>query len=81
MRRKFLYLVVVAVIAMAASWNVSRSMSEEALLSDVALANVEALAEESVRSVGCCPLGGYCIIMVNGSIIYSASGESPCSGG
>jgi hypothetical protein len=47
MRQKFLYLVVLAVIAMAASWNVSRSMSEEALLSDVALANVEALAEET----------------------------------
>jgi hypothetical protein len=57
MNRKILFLIVGAVIAVAAGWNVSRSMNEEALLSDVALANVEALAEESseefTNATGC----------------------------
>jgi hypothetical protein len=46
MKRKILYLTVVIVIAVAAGWNVSRNMSGEAL-SDVALANVVVLAQES----------------------------------
>jgi hypothetical protein len=46
MNKKILSLVAVAAIAMAASWNVSQSRTEMAL-SDVALENVEALAEES----------------------------------
>jgi hypothetical protein len=45
MKKHLISIFVVAAIATAAGWNVSRNMSEEAL-SDVALANVEALAWE-----------------------------------
>jgi hypothetical protein len=53
MNRKILFLIAGAVIAVAASWNVSRSTSEEALLSDVTLENIEALANENGGSGGC----------------------------
>jgi hypothetical protein len=43
MNRKILYLGAVAAIAVAAGWNVMQSQNEVAL-SDVALANVDALA-------------------------------------
>jgi hypothetical protein len=53
--KKILFLIfAVAAIAVAAVWNVSRNMNEEAL-SDVTLANVEALAD----SEGTKPCSGY----------------------
>ncbi|MDR0743263.1 MAG: NVEALA domain-containing protein, partial [Tannerella sp.] len=44
MNKILLSIFMVAVIAMVADWNVSRNMSKKALLSNMALANVEALA-------------------------------------
>jgi hypothetical protein len=45
MKRNFILIFTVAAITGAAGWNVSQNMSEKAL-SDVTLANVEALADE-----------------------------------
>ncbi|MDR2139630.1 MAG: NVEALA domain-containing protein [Tannerella sp.] len=45
MKRIFFYMMIVAAIVVAAAWNVSQSKSEMAL-TDVALENVEALADE-----------------------------------
>jgi hypothetical protein len=64
MKKKILYVIVVVAIALMAGWNVSRNMSEEAL-SDMALANVEALAQETNSECpnGClaeCSSGCYC---------------------
>jgi hypothetical protein len=53
MNRKILFLIAGAVIAVAASWNVIRSMSEGVQLSDVALENVEALASENYETDDC----------------------------
>jgi hypothetical protein len=44
MKKNLISIFTVAAIATAAGWNVSRNMSEEAL-SDVALTNIEALAQ------------------------------------
>ncbi|MDR1339645.1 MAG: NVEALA domain-containing protein [Prevotellaceae bacterium] len=56
MKKKILYVIVVVAIALMADWNVSRHMSEE-FLSDMALANVEALAdEENGLANVCCPI-------------------------
>jgi hypothetical protein len=47
MNIKNLYVTAVVGIALLSGWNVSRIMNEKASLSDMALANVEALADES----------------------------------
>jgi hypothetical protein len=64
MNRKILFLATATAIVLATGWNVSRNMNEKAL-SDVALANVEALAGEinSECPNGClaqCGSGCYC---------------------
>jgi hypothetical protein len=46
MKKKILLLAAVVTVSAAAGWNFSQNRSET-VLSDVALANVEALAEES----------------------------------
>jgi hypothetical protein len=46
MKKKLLYFVGVAAIALVAGWNINLSQNEFAI-SDMALANVEALAQES----------------------------------
>jgi hypothetical protein len=45
MKKKILGVAIVAAIALVSGWNISQSMSEVAI-SDVALENVEALADE-----------------------------------
>jgi hypothetical protein len=56
MRKKILSFAALAGIALVAGWNVSQSMNEVAL-SDIALENVEALADEAngLPNV-CCPI-------------------------
>jgi hypothetical protein len=70
MKRKLLYFTVVVVIAMATSWNVSRNISKTAM-SDVALANVEALSSEIGDACGGCSSscsGQFCcLILINGT--------------
>ncbi|MDR2139628.1 MAG: NVEALA domain-containing protein [Tannerella sp.] len=56
MKRKKIYMMIVAAIAVAAAWNVSQSKSEMAL-TDVALENVEASAGGE-GGVTCCPDAG-----------------------
>jgi predicted negative regulator of RcsB-dependent stress response len=51
MKKNLISIFVVVAIAMVAGWNVMQSQSNEAL-SDVALANVEALADEG-GSIAC----------------------------
>jgi hypothetical protein len=47
MKRKFFYVLIGAAIVTAAAWNVGQSLNKnEMALSDVALANVEALGQE-----------------------------------
>jgi hypothetical protein len=58
MKRKLLCLITAVTMTVITAWNISQNMSEEAL-SDVALANVEALAEENSE----CPNG--CIAQAN----------------
>jgi hypothetical protein len=74
MNIKKLYVTAVVGIALLSGWNVSRNMSEKALLSDMALANVEALAGEDAS--GC---SNYCIsdsaydcyvYFSNGAVLY-----------
>jgi hypothetical protein len=52
MNIKNLYVTAVVGIALLSGWNVSRIMSEKASLSDMALANAEALADESNNNEG-----------------------------
>jgi hypothetical protein len=69
MKKKILGVAIVAAIALVSGWNISQSMSEVAL-SDVSLANVEALAdgENSLcskniwysASSSCCDLIKHC---------------------
>lgn len=51
------------------------------VLSDVSLGNIQALAKEDAKAVGCCPQGGFCMVIVNGVIVYCSVGECPCSNG
>jgi hypothetical protein len=53
MNKKILISIFVVAIAIVAGWNVMQSQSDEAL-SDVALANVEALADETIPTPGVC---------------------------
>ncbi|MDR1897037.1 MAG: NVEALA domain-containing protein [Prevotellaceae bacterium] len=50
MKKIFLAVIVTAVICVS-GWNISKSMSETTL-SDMALANVEALAQEAITGKG-----------------------------
>jgi hypothetical protein len=77
MKKNLISIFAVAAITTAAGWNVMQSQSDEAL-SDVALANVEALADESsdchynngYRSFSGSDGGAYdcCQIWRNGSV-------------
>jgi hypothetical protein len=69
MKKKFLGLVAIGVIAAVAAWNVSRNMNETAM-SDTVLENVEALAEEINPA---CPNG--CVANGNGC---DCNGWWPC---
>jgi hypothetical protein len=67
MKKKIFSIVFVAAIAVAAAWNFAQNKSNVEL-SDLAMANVEALADgETIK--GCCPGGGGCnfygILMIN----------------
>jgi hypothetical protein len=68
MKKKVFYGSAVLVIAAVAAWNVNLN-SQSNDLSDISLANVEALAEESDE----CPNGCYC----NGDGCY-CNGWWPC---
>jgi hypothetical protein len=59
MRKKILGIAVMAVVAVAAAWNINQS---EIKLSDLALDNVEALASGEGGSGYCSYSGGGCII-------------------
>jgi hypothetical protein len=52
MRKKIMSIAFVVAIAVAAAWNFSRSSKVEVGLSDLALANVEALAGEEDSGAG-----------------------------
>jgi hypothetical protein len=64
MKKKIFGLAIVATLVLGSGWNISQSMSEVAL-SDVSLANVEALADEMTdeqfSAIGCeCADSGSC---------------------
>lgn len=61
MRKKILGIAVMAVVAVAAAWNINQS-ENEIKLSDLALDNVEALASGEGGSGYCGYSGGGCII-------------------
>ena len=61
MRKKILGIAVMAVVAVAAAWNINQS-ENEIKLSDLALDNVEALASGEGGSGYCSYSGGGCII-------------------
>jgi hypothetical protein len=76
MKTKFFSIIFVAAIAVAAAWNFSQSKTEVEL-SNLALANVEALADGEVSVSGCCTNGIACVLTSNGSsmtFLYA----SPC---
>ena len=61
MRKKILGIAVMAVVSVAAAWNINQS-ENEIKLSDLALDNVEALASGEGGSGYCSYSGGGCII-------------------
>ena len=61
MRKKILGIAVMAVVAVAAAWNINQS-ENEIKLSDLALDNVEELARGEGGSGNCSYSGGGCII-------------------
>ena len=64
MKKKFVCGIAVVVIAVVAAWNVSQSKNEMAL-TDVALANVEALAGDEQTPTYECPGGTVECVRVN----------------
>lgn len=58
MRKKLIGIAVMAAIAVTAGWNFSQSKNEVAM-SDLALANVDALANDESGSGDPCYKGGY----------------------
>jgi hypothetical protein len=73
MKKKILIFISVAAISAASGWNFSQNRSET-VLSDVALANVEALGSEIGDLCGGCATNCYgsycCSISFNGAIFY-----------
>ncbi len=76
MKRKFFGIVIVAIIAIIASWNISRRTSNGSL-TDLALNNIEALADPEVGDpiaciyYGCTPYVWYdCHIFLYGIYTY-----------
>ena len=69
MRKKILGIAVMAVVAVAAAWNINQS-ENEIKLSDLALDNVEALASGEGGSGYCSYSGGGCNLaaLLSGSI-------------
>ncbi|MDR0572677.1 MAG: NVEALA domain-containing protein [Tannerella sp.] len=67
MKRTFFYASVVAIVTVA-GWNVMQSRND-AVLSDIALANIEALADESGSGGSSC----YCVMHV---ACYNSSGTA-----
>jgi uncharacterized alpha/beta hydrolase family protein len=75
MKKRIFGLAIVAAIALVSGWNISQSKSEVAM-SDMALANVEALADTEITYPGggpiyCCGSTGYCTsiggVVINGT--------------
>jgi hypothetical protein len=73
MNKKIFSFIVVAAIALAAGWNIHQSRNN--ILSDVALENVEALAEENGGS-GSCSCSKKC---GDGNTTASCTGYSFCN--
>jgi 1,4-dihydroxy-2-naphthoyl-CoA synthase len=65
MKKKIFAIIAVVAIAAIAGWNISQSKSDNVLLSDVALTNVEALADETSTSAECHGLLGWCSLSCN----------------
>jgi len=65
MNKKFLLAAVVAAVVSVSAWNVTQNRSSESGMSDVALANVEALADETSTSAECHGLLGWCSLSCN----------------
>jgi hypothetical protein len=63
MKKKVLFYMIATAVVVLAGWNVSQSRNEAAL-ADMALANVEALAD--------------CEAEWNGEVIFSCSGTGTC---
>jgi hypothetical protein len=59
MKKKIISIAFVAAIAVAATWNFTQSSNAEIGLSDIALANVEALAKCETITGGSCWYSGY----------------------
>ena len=76
-KRIFIGIAAIAVVAGAAV-NVALNQQPTNKMSNISLANVEALAGE-VSVVGCCPGGGICIVIIGGIVVDIRYGESPCS--
>ena len=68
MRKKFLAVMIVAVVAVCASYNIYQSQNTNTL-SDLALANVEALASGEGSGVKCCPDTGDQCTLSSGDIL------------
>ncbi|MDR0575439.1 MAG: NVEALA domain-containing protein [Tannerella sp.] len=78
MKKKFFYGIAVLVTATVATWNVNLGKSDE--LSDVFLANVEALAQESGSRYSCSASANcYYGSQVEGSV--SCTGTTTCVSG
>jgi hypothetical protein len=77
MKQKIIGIVFVAAIVVAAAWNFSQN-KVDAELSDLALANVEALAGGEITIGGCCSNGVICVVTI-GETQFVYPGSSPCS--
>ncbi|MDR1339642.1 MAG: NVEALA domain-containing protein [Prevotellaceae bacterium] len=69
MKKKFLASIFVVAVATVAGWNFSQSRSEAAL-SDVALANLEALAEDETPMHNCSHGGTECVRVAVGNEVH-----------
>lgn len=78
MKKKVLLGIFALAFLATASYGVSKSMKSDAKLSDLALENVEALADgESGEYSGCKSGNGYCAIYLKGEQIFSSYSHYP----
>lgn len=76
--KKFIKIVFVTVFATVAGYGIYTTQKTDSI-SDLALANVEALAQnESGKDVYCCGNYGNCMYTVTGEVVHGIKYHLPC---
>lgn len=75
MKSKFIKLTVLVMFAIVAGYNVYQVNQEKERMSDIVLANVEALADEESEFIQVCPIeGGSCNVLIGGQMAVVVAG-------